>query len=93
MGAAGAEDVVGFATHFQAGGEGAVEAGDEVSAMVLDVNKKESIVDLSLLSDLVAAGGGGVKGASGKKKSSKPESLEPGEAVQVGRIEILVFRD
>ena len=45
-------------------GEGAVEAGDEVTALVLDVNKKESIVDLSFLSHLVAA--------KGKKKSSKP---------------------
>ena len=53
--------------------EDKVKAGDEVTARILEVNKKDGIVDLSLKAALVLGGVPAKRSKAGKTKKSKED--------------------
>ncbi|MCL7028348.1 hypothetical protein MKW94_013557 [Papaver nudicaule] len=71
-------DVFGFITHYQLGGTN-VEKGSIVRAVVLDINKSERLVDLSLKPELVCRvkeDGGDNKASKKKRKRDKSMEME-----------------
>lgn len=90
-------DVVGLAAPHQVPADGARAEGDAVRGIVLDVNKRDGIVDLSLLPQLVAraedaAAAAGEEGKAPKKKKAKtaagPAPVAAGEEVEC-RVELV----
>ncbi|XP_026418043.1 rRNA biogenesis protein RRP5-like isoform X1 [Papaver somniferum] len=71
-------DVFGFITHYQLGGT-SIEKGSIVRAVVLDINKSERLVDLSLKPELVCPvkeDGGDNKASKKKRKRDKSVDME-----------------
>ncbi|GMJ14782.1 Ribosomal RNA Processing 5 [Hibiscus trionum] len=68
-------DVLGFITHYQLGGL-TLETGSVVRAAVLDVDKAERLVDLSLKPDFVKSKEESSKGQTHKKKRKREASKD-----------------
>ncbi len=74
-----------------------VKAGDEVTARILEVNKKDGIVDLSLKAALVSGGVPAKKGKAVKGKKGEVKAASKGAELEVGLVapshpsSILVF--
>eukprot|EP00887_Chlorella_sp_A99_P001742 scaffold19.g1742.t1 len=86
-------DVVGLAAPHQVPEGRALAAGDPVHAAVLDFNRKDGIVDLSLLPELVeaaAAAAVAAKPAHKKSKKAKAEAAAPASLSVGARIECRV---